>query len=295
MLISNISCSLDTIHITITRPRAVISFVGENGEPTDKLFYGVLEILAGRNYEVKGGSKKFVNNGSEYIQSNPENIIIQLRSTHLMKNKETKIEAILKFLKDNQVLPKKKRERGKNTVKEQPQKIFYQITRLDFCVDYETKIDLVKILNRGIGYNTFIEGVQKDYFYRPIHENRRKSKGVREHNFKELQFGNNGFEVSLYNKKLEVIENASPEKLSLYPPVYRDIISNPKRFLFRLEIRFFRSRSISYNSLSAKELFELSQKEISKFGKSISLVRIKKQKRIKSLLFSKLFHPKSSI
>lgn len=295
MLINNVFCFLDTIHITITRPRAVISFVGENGEPTDKLFYGILEILSGRNYEVKGGSKKFVNNGSEYIQSNPDNIIVQLRSFHLMKNKETKIEAILNFLKENEVFPKRKRQRAKNIAKDKPQTVFYQITRLDFCVDYETKIDLVKIFNRGIGYNTFIEGVQKDYFYRTIHENKRKSKGVRDHNFKELQFGNNGFEVALYSKKLEILEKASPEKLALYPSVYRDIIGNPERFLFRLEIRLFRSRSISFNYLSAKELFDLPHKEISKFGKTISLVRIKKQKKLKSILFFKLFSPSSSI
>lgn len=295
MLLKSFGYFLDTIHITITRPRGIISFVGENGEPTDKLFYGVLDILAGRNYEVKGGSKKFVNNGSEYIQSNPDNIIIQLRSAHLMKFKEAKIEAILAFLNKNGVPPKAKRKRGKNLIKEAPQTIFYQITRLDFCVDIETRMDLVRILNRGIGYDCFIEGIQKDYFYRTIHDNKRKGKGLREHKIKELKFGNAGFEVAIYNKKLEIIEVATPEKLSLYPPVYKEIIIDPKRQLFRLELRYFRSRSIAFNNLSSKQLFELAQIEISKFGKSISLIRLKNQNKIKSSLFTKIFSPSVSI
>ena len=70
MVLNKVFCGLDTIHITITRPRSLISFVGENAEPTDKLFYGILEILFEQHFVVQGGSKQFVNNGSEYVQSN---------------------------------------------------------------------------------------------------------------------------------------------------------------------------------------------------------------------------------
>lgn len=288
MILNKVFCGIDTIHITITRPRSLISFVGENPQPTDTLFYGVLDILMGRNFVVQGNSKKFVNNGLEYVQSNPKEILIQLRSTHLMKYGRSKVEAILKFLNEQGVKPKAKRSRKKGFKNETPT-VFYQITRIDFTVDYETRIDLVKILNERIGYDNFFDGIQKGYFYRVIHYNQKTNKDTREHRLKELKIFNHGFELSLYNKKLEVAEEATPEKLQLYPPIYRDILIAPERKLFRIELRFFRSRSIAFNGLAVDELFALPEKEIIKFGKSTRLLKRKKQKIIQSTLFSRLF------
>lgn len=288
MVLNNVGCRLDTIHITITRPRNIIGFLGEDGEPTDKLFYGVLDILSGKNYQVFGGSKKFVNNGTDYIQSNNKEIIIQLRSAHLMKNGISKVAEILKLLKANGVLPKEKRNRKKG-VKLEKAVIFYQVSRLDFAVDYEASFDLLKVLNDGIGYRRFFDGIQKDYFFRAIHDNVRVAKGERSHRIKEMKIGNSGFELSIYNKKIEIAENASPEKLALYPEIYRDILIDKSRFLFRVEFRLFRSRSISFNSLSAEELSKLPQSELAKFGNATRLLKRKNQKMIQSRLFSKLF------
>lgn len=294
MVFNHLACRLDTIHITITRPRSVIGFVGENGEPTDKLFYGVLDILAGKNYEIRGGSKKFVNNGSEYIQSNNKEIIVQLRSSHLMKNGNSKVEAILKFLKANDVSPKIKRSRKKDDTKER-QKIFYQFSRLDFAVDYETSFDLLKIIAEKIGYSRFFQGIHKDYFYRVIHGNKRTSDGGREHRIKEIKLGNLGFELAIYNKKLEIAEAASSEKLALYPLIYRDILSAPSRQLYRVELRFFRSRSIAFNGLTADELTALPAKELSKFGTATKLIKIKPKDAVESSLFSRLFTIKNPV
>ncbi len=288
MVLDKVFCGLDTIHITITRPRSVISFLGENAEPADKLFYGILDILLGRNFVVQGGSKQFVNNGSEYIQSNSREILVQLRSTHLMRYGREKVGAILKFLIYIGVNPKSKRTRmiGANTER---QDNFYKITRLDFAVDYETRIDLIKILNERVGYTHFFKGIHKDYFYRVIHDNKRASKDKREHRFKELKIFNSGFELSIYNKKVEIAEQATGEKLQLYPPVYRDILIEPQRKLFRVELRFFRSRSIAFNHLSADELFDLPAKELNKFGQSTQLLKRKNQKHFASTLFWRLF------
>lgn len=294
MVLSKVGCRLDTIHITITRPRNIIGFVGEDGEPTDKLFYGVLDILAGKNYEVFGGSKKFVNNGIDYIQSNNKEILIQLRSAHLMKNGITKIAEILTFLETNGVKPKAKRERKKGAKTERAF-LFYQISRLDFAVDYEASFDLIKILSEGIGYHRFFTGIQKDYFYRTIHDNIRLDKDQRIHRFKEMKLGNNGFELAIYSKKIEIAENATAEKLTLYPEIYREILSDKNRLLFRVELRLFRSRSIAFNSLSANELWELPKIELVRFGKTVRLLKRKKQKIIQSRLFFQLFSMADSI
>lgn len=294
MVLNNVGCRLDTIHITITRPRNIIGFVGESGEPTDKLFYGVLGILAGKNYEVFGGSKKFVNNGIDYIQSNHKEILIQLRSAHLMKNGISKVDEILKFLELNGVRPKAKRDRKKGAKPEKSVQ-FYQISRLDFAVDYETSFDLIKILSEGIGYHRFFSGIQKNYSYRAIHDNVRQGKDHRVHCFKEMKIGNNGFELAIYSKKLEIAENATAEKLALYPEVYREILATKERQLFRVELRLFRSRSIAFNSLSANELAQLPKLELARFGKTIRLLKIKNQNIVQSRLFSQLFALADSI
>lgn len=288
MLLNKIFCGLDTVYITITRPRSLISFIGENAEPTDKLFYGILDILLGRNFVVQGGSKKFVNNGSEYIQSNSREILVQLRSAHLMKYGRSKVGAILKFLSDSGVKPKTKRTRKKD-FKAEKQDVFYQITRIDFAVDYETRIDLIKILTERVGYTHFFSGIPKDYFYRVIHHSERTSKATREHRFKELKIFNNGFELAIYDKRLEIAAQATAEKLQLYPPIYRDILLEPERKLYRVELRFFRTRSIAFNHLTVDELFDLPAKELNKFGEATKLLKRKKQKTFPSTLFSRLF------
>jgi len=288
MKINKIFCGLDTIHITITRQRNVVSFIGEDGEPTDKLFYGVLDILLGRNFVVVGGSKKFVNNGSEYIQSNSKEILIQLRSAHLMKFGSSKVEAILKFLGDSGVKPRAKRTRRKDAPNINLA-VFYQITRLDFAVDYETKAELIKVLNKGIGYTSFFRGIPKGYFYRVIHHNQRNSDGTREHTLKEIKIFNNGFELAIYNKKLEIAEQATAEKLQLYPSIYREILSNKKRKLFRVELRLFRSRSVAFNNLPVSEIFALPAIELSKFGKATSIVRRQKGVEVNCPLFARIF------
>lgn len=288
MVLNKIFCGLDTIHITITQPRSLISFIGENAEPTDKIFYGILEILFEKTFVVLGGSKKFVNNGSEYVQRNYKEIIIQLRSAHLMKYGSLKVGAILKYLSENGIKPRTKRTRKKG-VKSERQDVFYQITRIDFAVDYETQIDLIKILNERIGYTHFFSGIHKDYFYRVIHDNKRTSQGTREHRFKEIKVFNLGFELAIYQKKIEITEQATAEKLQLYPPIYRDILLDPKRKLFRVELRFFRSRSIAFNALTVDELFALPATELKKFGDATHLLKRKKQNIIKSSLFSRLF------
>lgn len=294
MILNKVFCGLDTIHITITRPRNLVSFIGENPQPTDTLFYGVLDILMGRNFVVQGNSKKFVNNGLEYVQSNHKEILIQLRSTHLMKYGQLKIDSILKFLNAQGVKPKEKRSRKKGIKNDSPT-VFYQITRIDFAIDYETRVDLVKILNEKIGYTRFFDGIQKGYFYRAIHYNQRTKNQMRDHCLKELRIYNTGFECVFYNKKLEIAEEATQEKLLLYPPVYRDILIAPERKLFRIELRFFRSRSIAFNNLSTTELFALSEKELTKFGKNTRLLKRKGLKIVQSTLFSHLFNVYKSI
>jgi hypothetical protein len=288
MVLNKIFCGLDTIYITITRPRSLISFTGENAEPTDKLFYGILDILIGRNFVIQGGSKKFVNNGSEYIQSNSREILVQLRSAHLMKYGRTKVGTILKFLSDSGVKPKAKRTRKKD-FKNEKQDVFYQITRIDFAVDYETRIDLIKVLTERVGYTHFFSGIPKDYFYRVIHHSKRTNKDTREHRFKEFKIFNAGFELAIYDKRLEIAEQATAEKLQLYPPIYRDILLAPERKLYRVELRFFRTRSIAFNHLTVDELFDLPTKELNKFGEATKLLKRKKQKIIPSILFSRLF------
>lgn len=288
MILSKVSCHLDTIHITITRPRNVVSFLGETGEPTDTIFYKVLEILAGKNFQVFGGSKKFVNNGTEYIQSNTKEILIQLRSAHLMMYGRSKVAAILDYLNSIGVPPKPKRNRKKEGVTQKHQ-IFYQLTRLDFAVDYETKIDLVKILNEKIGYSRFFQGIQKGYFYRVIHNNTRTNDCGRSHKIKEFKVCNSGFELAVYNKKVEIIEVATAEKLALYPPIYREILIEPSRQLFRVELRYFRTRSIAFNHLTVDEIFNLPRIELVKFGKSTRLIKVNKTVSLESTLFNRLF------
>lgn len=290
MIIRSLGTSLDTIHITITRPKPVISYYGEESpEPTDKLFYGVLKILAEKTFEVDLVRKKFVNTGIEYVESNADNIVIQLRSTHLMKYGSSKINEIYNFLGKNGINPKARRNRKKDAKKETAPVEFYQNSRLDFAHDIETSFDLIKVLSDGIGHRRFFSGIQKDYTCSLRHENKRAGKGERVHVIKELKFGNSGFECVLYNKKLEIIEKASPDKFTLYPQDYRDIVSDKKRYLFRLELRFFRSRSIKFNSLTADELFNLAPKELENFGKGTALLKYKNGKPIISSLFSKLF------
>ncbi len=289
MVLNRIFCGLDTIHITITRPRNAIAFYGETPEPTDKLFYGVLDILLGQAFVVMGGSRKFVNNGSEYIQSNPKEILIQLRSAHLMKYGREKINAIINFLHENEVKPKPKRNRKKGEPKTESPSYYYQVTRFDCTCDFETNFDLVKILSEKIGYTRFFTGIQKGYSYRVIHENTRNPDGTRNHKIKEIKVYNRGWELAVYNKKLEVAEQATEEKLKLYPEIYRDILINPVRQLFRVELRLFRSRSIIFNNFTTDELFNAPEKELIKFGKTVQLLKIKNKKPVNSLLFSKLF------
>lgn len=295
VLLNRIFCGLDTIHITITRPRSAIAFYGETPEPTDKLFYGILDILLGKNFVVMGGSRKFVNNGSEYVQSNPKEILIQLRSAHLMQYGRSKISAIINFLHENDVRPKPKRNRKKDAPKTVSPLHFYQITRFDGTSDFETNFDLVKILSEKIGYTRFFTGIAKGYSYRVIHENRRKPDGSRDHQIKEIKIYNKGWELAIYNKKIEIAEQATAEKLKLYPEIYRKILINPKRYLFRVELRLFRSRSIVFNELTADELFSAPETELIKFGKAIRLLKIKNKKPVESLLFSKLFRFAGSI
>lgn len=288
MILNRVFCGLDTIHITITRPRSAISFMGEVGEPTDTIFYGILEILIGKGFVVQGGSKKFVNDGKVYIQSNAENVLIQLRSTHLMQNGRSKVSEIFKFLDEKGIRPKPKRNRKKDASKDSVS-TFYQITRLDFTVDYETSFNLVKILNEKVGYTRFFTGIQKGYAYRVFHDDLRLRDSSRVHRIKELKIENTGFALSIYNKAIEIAEVASPEKLALYPSIYREILIDPKRYLFRVELRFFRSRSVAFNTLSVDELFELPQKELLKFGKATNLIKKKGKKKTPSTLFSRLF------
>lgn len=295
VVLNRIFCGLDTIHITITRPRSAIAFYGETPEPTDKLFYGVLDILLGKNFVVMGGSKKFVNNGSEYIQSNSKEILIQLRSAHLMKYRQSKISAIINFLHENGVKPKAKRTRKKDAPKTERPLFFYQITRFDATTDLETNFDLVKILSEKVGYSRFFTGIAKGYSYRVIHENKRNPDGSRDHQIKEIKIYNKGWELAIYNKKLEVAEQATAEKLKLYPEIYREILINPNRQLFRVELRLFRSRSVSLNDLNADQLFKAVKAELIKFGKSVQLLKIKNKKSVESLLFSKLFDFSASI
>jgi len=128
----------------------------------------------------------------------------------------------------------------------------------------------VKVLNEKVGYTRFFTGIQKDYVYRVFHDDLRLRDGSRTHRFKELKLENSGFTLSIYNKKLEIAEVASAEKLALYPSIYREILIDPKRYLFRVELRFFRSRSIAFNALTVDEIFELPQKELLKFGKALT-------------------------
>jgi len=88
---------------------------------------------------------------------------------------------------------------------------------------------------------------------------------------------------------LEIAEQATAEKLQLYSPIYREILMAPGRRLYRVELRFFRSRSIAFNNLTAEELFNLPAVELGKFGKAVELIKRKNQKNIASALFSRLF------
>lgn len=288
MVLNKVFCGLDTICITVSQPRSVISFIGENAEPTDKIFYGILEILFEQHFVIQGHSKKWVNSSDGYVQRNSKEIFIKLGSFHLMKYGRSKVGAILKFLNDNGIKPKAKRTRKKD-FKAEKQEVFYQITRLDFAVDYETRFDLIKILNERVGYSRFFSGIPKDYFYRVIQHSERINKETREHRFKEIKIFNNGFELAIYDKKLEIAEQATSEKLQLYPSIYRDILIAPERKLYRVELRFFRSRSIAFNHLTVDELFDLPAKELIKFGKATQLIKRKKQKNIPSTLFFRLF------
>lgn len=288
MVLNKVFCGLDKICITVSQPRSVIAFVGENGEPTDKIFYGILEILFEKHFVIQGHSKKWVNNGSEYVQRNSKEIFIKLASSHLMKYGRSKVDVILKYLNDNGIKPKAKRTRKKD-FKPEKQDVFYQITQLDFTVDYETRIDLIKVLSERVGYSHFFSGIPKDFFYRVIHHSQRTGKETRTHRFKEMKMFNNGFELAIYDKKLEIAEQATPDKLQLYPSIYRDILTAPERKLYRIELRFFRSRSIAFNHLTVDELFDLPAKELKKFGKATQLIKRKKQKNIASILFSRLF------
>lgn len=290
MIFNSFGTKLDTIHITITRPKNAISYEGEETPiPTDKLYIGVLKILTDKAFQVDLVNRKFVNTGIEYIEQDREQIAIQIRSTHLMKYGNLKIKEILNFLKENNVHPRSQRSRKKGIKKQDPPSEFYQITRLDFAHDIETNFDLVRVLGDGIGYRRTITGIQKDYDCLFRHENKRLAGGKRKHLMKEIIFGNSGFSCSIYNKKLEIIEKAKPEKFLLYPQEYRDVVADQNRYLFRVELRFFRSRSIKFNSLTAEELFNLATQELKAFGNATNLIRQKKRASVKSKLFSKLF------
>lgn len=147
----------------------------------------------------------------------------------------------------------------------------------------------MKILSEKIGYSRFFTGIAKGHSYRVIHGNKRNPDGSRDHQIKEIKIYNKGWELAIYNKKVEIAEQASEEKLKLYPEVYRDILIDPNRQLFRVELRLFRSRSVALNDLNADQLFEAVKAELIKFGKSVQLLKIKNKKSLESLLFSKLF------
>lgn len=288
MLFRKLFCGIDTIHISITRPRDSVSFIGEEASPTDKIFYEILNILFGSNYLVLGFSKRFVNNGSEYVQSNSKEVLIQLRSTHLMKYGNLKIKEIIEFLKKEGIYPKPKRSRKKGVINEKLI-TFYQITRIDFAVDFETKINIVKLISKNVGHNSFFSGIQKGYFFRVLHQNMRTTNSNRVHNIKELKIYNNGFELAIYNKKLEIIEQATPEKLQLYPDIYRNILTKKDNQIFRVELRLFRSRSIVFNEFDIEELFSIPPSELLKFGKATRLLKMKNDKIIESKLFNRIF------
>jgi hypothetical protein len=113
--------------------------------------------------------------------------------------------------------------------------------------------------------------------------------GACNHKIKEIKIYNKGWELAIYNKKLEIAEQATAEKLKLYSEIYRDILIDPNRQLFRVELRLFRSRSVSMNDFSTDELFNAPEKELIKFGRAVQLLKKINKKSVESLLFSKLF------
>jgi hypothetical protein len=199
-----------------------------------------------------------------------------------MKWGNKKIDEVFAYLEEIGCEPRKKRARKKGAEQEK-QNLFYQITRLDFAADYECHLDLPKLFNQGVGYHRQFGGIQKECAYRPYME--LKNGAWR---FNEIKLSNNGFSLSLYNKRTEIQEASSPEKYELYPTPIKAAFANPEVKLFRLELRYFRSRSNAFNHRPANEIFySLPAEELQKFGKKIFLLNLKNSK--KSRFFARLF------
>ena len=94
---------------------------------------------------------------------------------------------------------------------------------------------------------------------------------------------------------MEIAEEATAEKLKLYPDEYKEILINPNRQLFRVELRLFRSRSVALNDFNTDQIFEAVKAELIKFGNTVQLLKVKNKNSVESLLFSKLFDFSGSI
>lgn len=103
-----------------------------------------------------------------------------------------------------------------------------------------------------------------------------------------MKIANQGFAFTIYNKKQEIVEKANPEKFQLYPEMYRHTISEPESQIFRLELRYFRSRSTYFNSFSSDQLKTLPAQELEKFKKKTKLLLKKKYNPKSSRLFQNI-------
>jgi len=281
MTIQKIGSGIDFVGIAITRPKDIIVGYGEDFDPTDKLFLGILKILNGANYIIHNPNISWVNNGDEYASSNKKQIIVQLKSTHLMKYGLSKVQEILNFLKENKIPPKERRSRKKD------QKVvklnsYFQFTRLDFYLDLKMKTNVLALFGNGLGIKKFFNGLPKgcDIIQR---QSVKSDKII----FKEMKIENQGFAFTIYNKKQEIIEKAKPDKFQLYSDIYRQTISEPESQIFRLELRYFRSRSIYFNNFSSEQLKTLPVQELEKLRKKTKLLLKRKNNQKSSRLFLK--------
>jgi|GEM_PF-3219341 hypothetical protein len=282
MKIQKIGIGIDFVGIAITRPKDIIVGYGEDFDPTDKLFLGIIKILNGANYIIHNPNISWVNTGDEYASSNKKQIIVQLKSTHLMKYGLSKVQEILNFLKENKIPPKERRSRKKD------QKVvklnsYFQFTRLDFYLDLKMKMNVLALIGNGLGIKKSFNGLPKGCDI--IQRQSVKSEKII---FKELKIENQGFAFTIYNKKQEIVEKAKPEKFQLYPDIYRQTISDPESQLFRLELRYFRSRSIYFNNFSSDQFKTLPVQELEKFKKKTKLLLKRKNNSKSSRLFQKI-------
>lgn len=282
MKIQKIGIGIDFVGIAITRPKDIIVGYGEDFDPTDKLFLGILQILNGANYIIHNPNISWVNNGDEYASSNKKQIIVQLKSTHLMKYGLSKVQEILNFLKENKIPPKERRSRKKDQ-KAVKLNSYFQFTRLDFYLDLKMKMSVLALFGNGLGIKKSFNGLPKgcDIIQR---QSVKSDKII----FKEMKIENQGFAFSIYNKKQEIVDKAKPEKFQLYPDIYRQTISEPESQIFRLELRYFRSRSIYFNNFNSDQLKSLPAQELEKFKKKTKLLLKKKDSQKSSRLFQKI-------